>query len=97
VRQVKIKVESPSGGPSVLDCPVSRPVDGRWSCSWDVTASNGGRPADGEAFTLWLQATDRFDHTSEWIGPWTVKVDAASGRRRHHRHGGAARQPDTRR
>jgi hypothetical protein len=76
VRNVKLEVTAPSGRVSVMDCPVPRPQDGRWSCDWDVTGSNGGRPSDGEEFGLRLQVTDRFGHTSEWIGPWTVKVDA---------------------
>lgn len=75
VAQVQVEIQAPAGGTSLLACSVPRPEEGRWSCPWDVTASNGGvPPADGSQFTLRVQASDPFGHTA-WSDPQTLIAD----------------------
>lgn len=76
ITQVNVEVQTPSGGTSLLSCSVPSASDGRWSCPWDVSASNGGvPPADGSQITLRVQATDPFGH-SAWSRARTLEVDS---------------------
>ncbi len=89
VAGVKVRVLSSSGDSTVIDCPVEKPADGGWRCRWDVAAAAGFTPADGDEFTLSLQATDRFGYTSDWVG-----ADRRAGRRPRTRTGpGQAGEP----
>ena len=73
---MQVEVQTPLGGTSLLSCTVSSRTDGRWSCPWDVTASNGGvAPSDKAQLTLRVQASDPFGH-SAWSAAQTLIVDA---------------------
>jgi hypothetical protein len=77
VSQVEIEITSPSGAVSTLTCEVTGQASGGWSCPWDATAVNGGiKPADGDAFSLRLRATDRHGYTSDWSASHAIRVDA---------------------
>ncbi|MEE8392580.1 MAG: proprotein convertase P-domain-containing protein, partial [Anaerolineae bacterium] len=78
VPTLTLEVQAPVGGTSSLICPDTTPEDGRWSCAWDTSATNGGvAPDDGDTFTLRLQATDAFGQASELANeqPVTFTVD----------------------
>ncbi|MCP4538326.1 MAG: tandem-95 repeat protein [Chloroflexi bacterium] len=76
VPEIGVEVQAPAGGTSTLTCADSQPEDGAWSCAWDATASNGGVPlANGDVFTLSLQAIDGFGQASVWSKDQPFLVD----------------------
>jgi len=72
VQSIEVEITGPNGTRTII-CPVERPAEGRWGCTWDVS---GGALPDGTPFTLRARAIDRLGHASEWSAPHTMLLDA---------------------
>ncbi|MFH1632591.1 MAG: proprotein convertase P-domain-containing protein [Chloroflexota bacterium] len=66
VKDLTVQVQ---GSGQTFDCPDSTPMDGTWSCDWEVSGQNN------DLFTLQLQATDGFGLTSGWSPGQTFLLD----------------------
>ena len=71
MQKVTLRVHGPSGTVEIT-CPVSRPQEGDWSCTWD-----GATDLPDEAtVTVSVQATDIYGQSNDWSPPQSVVVDA---------------------
>jgi len=72
VQSIEVEITGPNGTRTIT-CPVERPTEGRWGCTWDIS---GGALPDGTPFTLRARAIDLLGHAGEWSAPHTMLLDA---------------------
>ena len=71
VREVTVEIRGPDGTQEMV-CPVSRPLEGRWSCSWDPAT----KLPHGAQISVRARGTDSHGLVGEWSEPRVATVDA---------------------